>query len=381
MPGVPPGILDRILKSMEQSIVRIGFAGYGNFGKFLAESWSPLENVEVVAAATSRPAEGLRVYDHWEKLLVDREVDLVAITTPPNLHAAIAGAAMEAGKHVLIEKPVATALSDAERLLKIRDQTKRVAAVDFMMRFTPLAEILARWTVDKPFGDLRHAVVENHAQDESLPPDHWFWDTAQSGGILVEHAGHFFDLLASFTDARPLHVDGWSHRRSNGLEDTMLALVCYDNGLAATHYHAFTRPAFFERTTIRLWYDLAEVELEGWLPISGKILALTNAATDPAVLALPQFSEIQRSAIADGNSSRAHQVAVGGKFFPVTHQLEGTFDVGRPKGEVYADATRSLLSDALRAIADPDHQLRVPLESGVEALHLSIEATKRSLIG
>jgi predicted dehydrogenase len=363
---------------MQQSTVRIGFAGYGNFGQFLAESWSSLEVVEVVAAATSRPAENLRIYDHWEKLLLDPEIDLVAITTPPNLHAAIAGAAMEAGKHVLIEKPVATAFSDAERLTAIRDQTKRVAAVDFMMRFTPLAETLARWTISKPFGDLRHAAVENHAQDENLPPEHWFWDTAQSGGILVEHAGHFFDLIASFTDARSLRVDGWSHRRSNGLEDTMLALVCYDNGLAVTHYHAFMRPAFFERTTIRLWYDLAEVELQGWLPISGKILALTNAATEPALLTLPNFSEMQRSAIAD--PSLAQHVAVGGKSFPVTHQVEGTFDLRCPKREVYANATRSLLSDVLQAIADPDHRLRVPLECGIEALHLSIEATKRSLV-
>ena len=87
---------------MEQSPVRIGFAGYGNFGKFLAEAWSRLDNVKVVAAATRRHhPEGLRIYDHWEKLLLDEEVDLVAITTPPNVHAAIAGAAMEAGKQLL----------------------------------------------------------------------------------------------------------------------------------------------------------------------------------------------------------------------------------------------------------------------------------------
>jgi predicted dehydrogenase len=178
------------------------------------------------------------------------------ITTPPNLHAPIAGAAMEAGKHVLIEKPVATALSDAERLLEIRDRTKRVANVDFMMRFTSVAEILAQWANDKLFGELRHAVVENQGKDENLPPEHWFWDPAQSGGILVEHAGHLLDLIASFTDARPIGVGGWSHRRGNGLEDTMFALVCYDNGLTVTHHHAFTRPAFFERTTIRLWYGL-----------------------------------------------------------------------------------------------------------------------------
>lgn len=287
---------------------------------------------------------------------------------------------MEAGKHVLIEKPIATAISDAERLLEIRDRTKRVASVDFMMRFTPLAEIFAQWASDRPFGELRHATVENHAQDEHLRPEHWFWDPAQSGGILVEHAGHFFDLIASFTDARPIRVDGWSHRRGNGLEDTMLALVCYSNGLAATHYHAFTRPAFFERTTIRLWYDLAEVELEGWLPISGKILALTNAATEPAVLALPDFSKIGRLAIAADDASLTKRVAVGGKSFPVTDQVEGSFAVRHTKREVYANAARAVLNDVLQAIANPAHKLRVPLECGVEALKLSVEATKRSLV-
>ena len=51
---------------------------------------------------------------------------------------------MEAGKHVIIEKPVATTSADADRLLEIRDRTGRVAAVDFMMRFTPIVEAIAR---------------------------------------------------------------------------------------------------------------------------------------------------------------------------------------------------------------------------------------------
>jgi predicted dehydrogenase len=366
---------------MEQSPVRIGFAGYGNFGQFLAEAWSSLDNVSVVAAATRHhSSENLRIYDHWEKLLLDKEVDLVAITSPPNLHAAIAGAAMEAGKHVLIEKPIATAISDAERLLEIRDRTNRVAGVDFMMRFTPLAEIFARWASDKPFGELRHAVVENHAQDENLPPDHWFWDPAQSGGILVEHAGHFFDLIATFTDARPTGVGGYSHHRCAGIQDTMFALVSYDNGLTVTHHHAFTRPAFFERTTIRLWYDLAEVELEGWLPISGKIIALTNPATEPVVTALPHFSEIERLATAEGNLSRAQHIAVRGTPFLVSHQVKGTFGLRHSKREVYANATRALLNNVLQAIANPEHKLRVPLEAGIAALNLGVEATKRSLV-
>ena len=116
------------------------------------------------------------------------------------------------------------------------------------------------------------------------------------------------------------------------------------------------------------------------MPISGKILALTNAATEPAVLALPNFAEIQRLAIADGDRPLAQQIAVGGNSFPVMEQVEGTFDVRDTKHEVYANATRALLSDVVRAMADPDHKLRVPLECGVEALRISIEATKRSSV-
>ena len=95
---------------------------------------------------------------------------------------------MEAGKHVIIEKPVATTSADADRLVEIRDRIGRVAAVDFMMRCTPIVEAIASWKPKLPFGRLRRVVIENHAQDETIDADHWFWDASQSGGILVELA-------------------------------------------------------------------------------------------------------------------------------------------------------------------------------------------------
>jgi predicted dehydrogenase len=357
--------------------VRIGFAGYGNFAQFLHRSWSSLEGVEIVAAATRHHwAEDLRIYEHWNSLLTDKEVDLVAIATTPNLHAVIAEAMMQSGKHILIEKPVAIALGDANRLVETRDRTGRVAAVNFMMRFTPLLEILALWRHEQPFGRVRRVVIENHAQDVSLPPGHWFWDTAQSGGILVEHAVHFFDLVGSITNARPVRTDGWSHQRSVAIQDRVFATVFYDDGLVATQYHTFSRPEFFERTTTRLWFDLAEVELEGWFPTCGSIRALINAATEPALGMLPHFQESARRQVPGGSGSLGRKITVSGEPFSVTHEIEGSFDVSRPKDEVYADAVRAMLTDLRRAMADASHQLRVPLESGVEALRLALEATE-----
>jgi predicted dehydrogenase len=61
--------------------------------------------VQILAAATlHKSPSDLRIYEHWDGLLEDKEIDLVAITIPPNLQAAIAEALMEAGKHVIIEK-------------------------------------------------------------------------------------------------------------------------------------------------------------------------------------------------------------------------------------------------------------------------------------
>ena len=323
-------------------------------------------------------AENLRIYEHWDGLLTDKEVDLVVVATTPNLHAPIAEAMMQGGKEVIIEKPVATSMGDANRLLEIRDRTGRVAAVNFMMRFTPILEVLALWTQEAPFGRLWRAVIENHAPDVGLPPGHWFWDTAQSGGILVEHAVHFFDLVASFTKAHPVRVQGWSHLRSVGIQDRVFATVFYDDGLVATQYHTFSRPEFFERTTIRLWFDLAEVELAGWFPLSGSIHALANAATEPALAMLPNFRETARRPVLGRTDALPRQIKISGQPFSVTDEIEGTFAIGRPKSEVYADAVRAILNDVRCGIADSSHRLRVPLEAGVDALRLAVEATERA---
>lgn len=365
---------------MDLPSLKIGLAGYGVFGQFLRQSWNELEGVKVVSAATLHAApEDLRVYEHWEGLVSDDEVDLVAIAVPPNLHAPVAEAMMQAGKHVLIEKPIATSLGDAKRLIDTRDRTGRVAGVDFMMKFTPIAETLSLWKQTKPFGSLRRVVIENHALDDRLSPDHWFWNLEQSGGILVEHAVHFFDLIRSWTDAQPTRVDGWSHRRNQNQEDRIYASVFYDDGLAATQYHSFTRPSFFERTTLRLWYDLAEIELYEWFPMRGKIYALVHSLNEPALSQLPHFRETKRRKVNDkAEEGELTSIAVGGEPYSVSHEVEGTFDVRLSKSKIYADAVRGLLNDLRRAIADPDHTVRASLEDGYEALRIALDATRKA---
>lgn len=380
---------------------KVGIIGYGGFGQFLHRAWDSLDRVQVVAAADENPAQNpgspLRFYTHWEDLVADPDIDLVAVATPPYTHADIACEAMLRGKHVLVEKPLAISIEGARRIIETRDRTGKVAGIDYMMRFNPLIEAVTSLSRAGGLGNLSRAVVENYAQDEVLPPGHWFWDRNLSGGIMVEHGVHFFDLINGLTTAMPKHVSGMAHGRNNSQEDQVLAMVVYDNGLMATHYHAFSRPGFFEHTSIRLVYDLAQVDLQGWIPLAGQITALVNETTAKGLYGLPGFQERDRMAIKDVpdlsrpegwgerppvlDDSREPVVISGGHTCPVDTYITGTFAAADAKGEIYAACLRGLLTDLIDRIEDSRHTMRVSLEDGLRSLDIALQADRAAHAG
>ncbi|MBK6902926.1 MAG: Gfo/Idh/MocA family oxidoreductase [Saprospirales bacterium] len=377
-------------------LFNIALIGYGGFGKFLHHHWSQLENARVVAVADedAQKMQGLspeiRTYTDWRRLLEDKDIDLVAIVTVPNSHEMIASACMKAGKHVLIEKPLATTLSDAQKIVRTRDRTHAVAGIDFMMRFNPLIRELQQFTHLEMFGKLRRVDVENYAQDEQLPPEHWFWDRSISGGILVEHGVHFIDLVHFLSPAKIVEVNGLKHERNARQEDQVMANVLYEGGLIATHYHAFSRPGFFEATKIKLAYDLADIEMHGWMPLWADVKALVNAETRQSMLSSPLFkmtdsipveqafdeSRPKGWGISGGNGENTrHSVRSGGIPYDVDELLTGRLDIGRSKQEVYGSCVQASLLDVLKKIQDPGHELTAPLEAGLESLEIALRAS------
>lgn len=376
------------------SAYRVGIIGYGGFGQFLHHAWAGMSEVTITAVADQNPVnrprdERIKFYQHWEELLRDQGVDLVAIATPPATHAAIACAALEAGKHVLIEKPLATTIADAERVVETQRRTGGLAAVDYMLRYNPLVVGLAELSREKILGELRRVVVENYAQDEVLPPEHWFWRREISGGILIEHAVHFIDLVHLLSERTPTLIQGVTHQRSSGQEDIVCANVVYDNGLIATHYHSFTRPGFFERTTIRLGFDLGEIELEGWIPLRGHLRALVDDKAGAELQKLPGLRVVEARDVAElvdesrpegwGNTSTEAllsrgQVQCRGITYQVERQVQAEFGLNASKQEAYTASLRALLVDLIKQISDPSHWPKVSLEDGLKSLVIAVQA-------
>ncbi|MCZ6694903.1 MAG: Gfo/Idh/MocA family oxidoreductase, partial [Acidobacteria bacterium] len=126
-----------------------------------------------------------------DEFLDDRSVDLVLIGTRHHLHAAQAGAALRAGKHVLVEKPLCLDEADLKPLLEEAARARRMLAVGFNRRYSPFAirirEILAR------LSGPTLAVYRVNAGP--LPAGHWLQDPEEGGGRIVGECCHFVDLL------------------------------------------------------------------------------------------------------------------------------------------------------------------------------------------
>ncbi len=154
---------------------------------------------------TQRVAESLRLekaYKSMDELLADPDVDVVHVTTPNKLHYDMCKAVLEAGKHVICEKPLAMSSKETADLVKIAEKSGKVAAVNYNLRFYPLA-IEARERVQAgEIGDVL-SISGSYVQDWLLYDTDYNWRVlASEGGALravADIGTHWLDLTQMIT--------------------------------------------------------------------------------------------------------------------------------------------------------------------------------------
>lgn len=355
--------------------------GSGAFGRFIHEAVEEMGGARIVAVAGSNPerteraARDLGADKHYlqhRELIADPAVELVVVSTPPYLHAPMGIDTAHAGKALFMEKPVATTIGDATALLDAVRQAGVAATVDFVMRYNPLFDTLHDWTTRGLLGRLRRVDFQNFAADESLPPDHWFWDRAKSGGILVEHGVHFFDVYGWLIGAPAVDVRGiLTTRPDTDQQDKVLANVRYENGVLASYYHAFDKPSRLERTTAQLGYDRGYVEVDGWIATSLTLDAIVDETQYTALASTPHMT-LETVETYAGDAARTHG---NGQEYSVTRRVRGTVRLPRSKQDVYRGSVADALRDVIALMRDPAHQPRVTLADGVRAVEIACTAS------
>jgi predicted dehydrogenase len=375
---------------------RLGLLGCGSFGAFLADAIAGTPTAELAAVADSRKDLAVRlaaahpsaaIESGLDGLLADRDVDVVVIATPPWTHATLAVQALRAGRHVLVEKPLAIDLDGCRHIAEAAFETGRTVGVDHLLRFAPLVTVLDRLLAvevagRRVLGPIRRFAFENDAADEDLPPDHWFWDTRRSGGIFIEHGVHFFDLAANLIGSPVAAIQALAGTRADGRTNTVCATARYQGGATASWYHSFTHPRHGERQSLRLDLGNGECRLAGWIPLKMQLEAWTNraaaealrrAATDIDDLGVPERDIAVTAAAAPELATAAARGA--------THHVRIRLGHGpNAKQTVYATCIRKLLTDFFTAV-DQARPPRVDIDAATAAVAVAAAATEATRTG
>lgn len=236
----------------ESSRIRVGLLGLGNSGWFYHAQahLTGSEQYELVAVC-ARSAEraqqaaqqfGARAYTDWRDVVAASEVELVVIALPHHLHYPVAMAAIQAGKHVLVEKPMALTGADAAEMITAASAAGVYLSVFQQRRWEPDFQVVRELIDAGEVGKVWHAeVARSHAGRYRVAgidrPHHgesvlaWPHQQASGGGISWLIGPHPVDQLLHLIDSEPVAVSGRVHRHAGDEVEHYISLdVQFANG-------------------------------------------------------------------------------------------------------------------------------------------------------
>ena len=188
--------------------MRVGIIGASFAKAAYLPAFAHVPGADVVAIASARQesaeaaAKAFNVpnaYGDWEKMIASHAFDLVCIATPTSTHAAMTIAALNAGAHVLCEKPTAMDAVEAKAMLDRAEALGRVHMIDHELRFNPNRRKLRALIADGAIGAVRHVNISNIGNAwgdlRSRSAGDWLSLESQGGGRLGANGSHQVDLL------------------------------------------------------------------------------------------------------------------------------------------------------------------------------------------
>jgi predicted dehydrogenase len=281
------------------SVMRVAVVGAGILGRRHARVFHELEGATLVGVASrSRDrADPLAAefdvpaWNDAQRMLDEVECDAVAVATPDHVHAAPVLHALRGGRHVLVEKPLATTLPDALAMVDEAARRGLVLQVNYSQRrvaeFAWMKEQLDAGAIGRP------VMVQSSKQDTIFVPTRMIDWAAQTSPVFFM-SSHDLDLVAWFLGARAMAVTAREQRgvleaRGVAAHDGVDALVAYDTGATASFHSSWIHPETWpqlvtERMTVIGEAGVIHFENQGrrvdcFTTVGGRTVAFTGPQT------------------------------------------------------------------------------------------------------
>lgn len=209
-----------------------------------ARAIEAIDGAEVVAvlarsadsrAAVAQALPRAQLYDNYGAMLADRSIDVVNIVLPNDAHADAAVVALEAGKHVLLEKPLGLTLAQCDAVAAAAQRTGRLVAVNHELRVSRQWGVVQEIVARGELGKLNHQHLSLFRKPFRSGSGGWRYDPARVGSWVLEELVHFIDLIIWYAEAGgpPSRVTAYGGDPARALSDHFSVVLEWEEGATA----------------------------------------------------------------------------------------------------------------------------------------------------
>lgn len=228
----------------EQAPVRLGIAGLGMAGAVMVHAARAHPDIALIAAADPQPAPraaftadtGLPAYADLAALCDDPKIEAIYIATPHQFHRSHVAMAAAAGKHIIVEKPIALTMGDADAIIRMADDADITLIVGHTHGFDPGVRLMRRLIASGAHGRLGLIAQWNYTSYLYRPRRPEELDTALGGGIVFNQMPHQIDIARVLAGSRArsvrAHLAALDPLRPT--EALGSAMIFFEGGVAAT---------------------------------------------------------------------------------------------------------------------------------------------------
>ena len=297
----------------EAGAIRLGFAGLGLAGAFMLRAAVVHPRIVIAAGADPlpRPREalardfGAKTYATFEELCGDPDIEAIYIASPHEYHAAQAAAALESGKHVVVEKPLALTLEDCDAVIAAAEKSGRELIVGHTHGFDPNIATIRRIVQSGELGRLGMILTFNYTDFLYRPRRPEELDTSRGGGITFNQVSHQIESVRAIGGAvRSVRAHVGVLDPSRPTEGNCTAFLEFENGAAASL--TYSSYDFFDSD-----------ELHGWIAEGGTPKEPNTQGTARRTLLSGPVSEPERQ----------KDLGYGGRHLPTEQPYQPHFGV------------------------------------------------------
>ncbi len=356
-----------------------GIVGAGNRGRNthlrIATKYLPEVQVAAICDITKANldqalamAPGARGYDDYHRMIeTEKGIDAIIVAVPNFLHADVTVTALNAGKHVLVEKPMATHLADADRMMEAAKRNQRVLQVGLQSRYGTVYEKMIQMMKDGAIGDLEYIVGNLYRGDwnpyswkykdpKTGVETNWRFLTYCAGSALLEDGIHELDVIHWVVGADPSKIQatgGNNVLKDRQTIDNAGLLIDFSNGVRCIFSYTIYSPGVPDNRALRLlgtkgemtWGIGTEEEVRGTgnseivlIPYRGKAQKVVVPRLSPEEQA--SWHEVAGGVSTDVESLREHEAFLASVVNGAPVFADG--QVGKDAAHISLAAERSL---------------------------------------